>query len=64
MPGISRIDEVMGVVTEEMLARASYYKHVSLSRQDLDRSLGRHVRPYTETPQPIRSKDPAISRGG
>ena len=28
---------------KEMLARASYYKHVSLGPQDLDRSLGRHV---------------------
>ena len=47
-----------------MLARASYYKHVSLGPQDLDRSLGRHVRPYTETRQPIRPKDPAVPRGG
>ena len=49
---------------EEMLARASYYKHVSLGPQDLDRSLGRHVRPYTETRLPIRPKDPAVPRGG
>ena len=49
---------------KEMLARASYYKHVSLGPQDLDRSLGRHVRPYTETRQPIRPKDPAVPRGG
>ena len=47
-----------------MLARASYYKHVSLGPHDLDRSLGRHVRPYTETRQPIRPKDPAVPRGG
>ena len=46
-----------------MLARASYYKHVSLGPQDLDRSLGRHVRPYTETRQPIRPKDPAVPTG-
>ena len=26
--------------------------------------LGRHVRPYTETRQPIRPKDPAVPRGG
>ena len=45
-------------------ACASYYKHVSLGPQDLDRSLSRHVRPYTETRQPIRSKDPAVPRGG
>ena len=49
---------------EEMLARASYYQHVSLGPQDLDRSLGRHVRPYTETRQPIRPKDPAVPRVG
>ena len=49
---------------EEMLARASYYKHVSLGSQDLDRSLGRHVRPYTETRQPIRPKYPPVPRGG
>ena len=49
---------------KELLARASYYKHVSLGPQDLDRSLGRHVRPYTETRQPIRPKDPAVPRGG
>ena len=30
----------------------------------MDRSLGRHVRPYTETRQPIRPKDPAGPRGG
>ena len=42
---------------KEILARASYCKHVSLGLQDLDRSLGRHVRPYTETSQPIRPKD-------
>ena len=28
----------------------------------MDRSLGRHVRPYTETRQPIRPKDPAVPR--
>ena len=48
---------------KEMLARASYYKHVSLGPQDLDRSLGRHVRPYTETRQPIRPKHPAVQGG-
>ena len=32
--------------------------------QDLDRSLGRHVRPNTEARQPIRPKDPAVPRGG
>ena len=48
----------------DLLARASFYKHVSLGSQDLDRSLGRHVRPYTETRQPIRPKDPAVPRGG
>ena len=48
---------------EELLARASYYKHVSQGPQDLDRSLGRHVRPYTETRQRIRPKDPAVPRG-
>ena len=37
------------ILFKELLARASYYKHVSLGPQDLDRSLGRHVRPYTET---------------
>ena len=47
-----------------MLARVSYYKHVSLVAQDLDRSLGRHVRRYTETRQPIHAKDPAVPRGG
>ena len=47
-----------------MLARASYYEYVSLGPRDLDRSLGRHVRPYTETRQPIRPKDPAVPRGG
>ena len=47
-----------------MLARASYYNHVSLGPQDLDRSLGRRVRPYTETRKPIRPKDPAVPRGG
>ena len=31
---------------------------VFLSLHDLDRSLGRYVRPYTETRQPIRPKDP------
>ena len=49
---------------KEVLARASYYKHVSLGPQDLDRSLGRHVRLNTETRQPIRPKDPAVPRGG
>ena len=49
---------------KELLARASYCQHVSLGPQDLDRSLGRHVRPYTETRQPIRPKDPAVPRGG
>ena len=49
---------------KEVLARASSHKHVSLGPQDLDRSLGRHVRPYTETRQPIRPKDPAVARGG
>ena len=52
------------MVLEEMLARPSYYKHVSLGPQDLDRSWGRHVRLYTETRQPIRPKDPAVPRGG
>ena len=47
-----------------MLARACYYKHVSLGPQDLYRSLGRHVRPYTETRQRIRPQDPAVPRGG
>ena len=49
-----------------MLARASYYqyKRVSLGAQDLDRSLGRHIRPYAETRQPIRPKDPTVPRGG
>ena len=47
-----------------MLARASYHKHVSLGPQDLDRSLGKHVRPYTKTRQPIRPKDPAVPKGG
>ena len=51
-------------ILKEMLARASYYKHVSLGPQDLDRSLGRLVRPYTETRQPIRPKDPAVSGEG
>ena len=49
---------------KEMLARASYYKHISLGPQDLDRSLGRHVRPYTETRHTTRPKDPAVPRGG
>ena len=44
--------------------RVSYYKHIYLGPQDLDRSLGRHVRPYTETRQPIRPEDPAVPRGG
>ena len=48
---------------EEMLARASCYKHVSLGPQDLVRSLGTHVWPYTQTRQPIRPKDPAVPRG-
>ena len=48
----------------DLLARASFYKHVSLGSQDLDRSLGRHVRPYTETRQPIRPKYPPVPRGG
>ena len=48
---------------KEGLARASYYEHVSLDPQDLDRGLGRHVRPYMETRQPIRLKDPAVPRG-
>ena len=47
-----------------MLARASFFKHVSLGPQDFDRSLGRHVQLYTETRQPIRPKDPAVTRGG
>ena len=58
-------------LSKEVLARASYYKHVSLGPQgfalgpqDLDRSLGKHGRPYTETRQPIRPKDPAVPRGG
>ena len=49
-----------------MLARASYYKHVSLGPQDLDRSLGRHVPGTTAVygdPQPIRPKDPDVPRG-
>ena len=48
---------------KEMLARASYYKHFSLGPQDLDRSLGRHVRPFTQNRQPLRPKDPAVPRG-
>ena len=50
-----------------MLARASYYKHVSLGPQDLGRSLGRHVRPYSIYGDPstdIRPKDPAVPTGG
>ena len=43
--------------------RASYYKYVCLGPQDLNRSLGKHVRPYTETRQPIRPKHPAVPRG-
>ena len=46
-----------------MLADASHYKRVSLGPQDLDRSLGRHVRWYTEPRQPIHPKDPAVPRG-
>ena len=49
---------------KKLFSRASYYKHVSLDPQDLDRSLGRHVRLNTETRQPIRPKDPAVPRGG
>ena len=49
---------------KKLFSRASYYKQVSLNPQDLDRSFGRHVRPYTETRQPIRLKDPAVPRGG
>ena len=37
-------------------------KNVFLGPQDLDRGFGRHVRPYTETRQPIRPKDPAVPR--
>ena len=51
-------------LVKEMRARSSYYKHVSLGPQDLDRSLGWHVRPNTETRQPIRPKDPAVPKGG
>ena len=42
---------------KEVLASVSFFKHVSLGPQDLDRSLGRHVQLYTETRQPIRPKD-------
>ena len=51
-------------LSKEVLARASYYKHVSQGPQDLDRSLGRHVRPHTETRQPIRPKDSSVQKGG
>ena len=50
-------------ILKEILALASYYKHVSLGPQELERSLGGHVRPNTETRQPIRLKDPAVPRG-
>ena len=48
-----------------LLARASYYKRVSLGPQDLDRSLGRHVPTYVETRQPIyTSQRSHLSEGG
>ena len=49
---LAHIAHVICVISSHCSAGVSYYAHVSLGHQDLDRSVDGHVRTYTETPQP------------